>query len=411
MDNKQLLEALLLDEDFLNLPQYEHPANTFMDIFKIKRRELPHSNFLAWLFNPKGEHNLGDLALKIFIQLYFKNNPHQPFGKDESTALSLLDFASMDFDDLKIKREHKNIDLLLISPKNSLCVVIENKINAKERGEQLGKYQNIAKIYKYKYTIYIYISLASQAISNKNYIQLTYLHIVSVLNQILAKYTAQIPEQYASFISNYLQSLQTMLPNEELQKIARELYKKHQQAFDLVFKYKEKSIIEFYKYIENLVKLEKKIIPLKGSKNAIIRFKPTYFNNTTTLHQKGFSEINDGNNITKNWVFLFEFDFREIDFANIGKYPIVFNFVIGAGKTEHRQKLYALCQEHLDVFNGNLKTTLQDWHIVFSKPILTYTEFAEVSVEEIYKIIETRFNELVKIDLPKIIDCFEKELK
>lgn len=43
-----------------------------MDILRVSHKELQHSNFLSWLFNPTESHNLGDFALKEFIKIYFK---------------------------------------------------------------------------------------------------------------------------------------------------------------------------------------------------------------------------------------------------------------------------------------------------------------------------------------------------
>lgn len=115
------LKELILDEDFTNLQNLASEEVNLMEILGVAHRELQHSNFLAWLFNPNESHNLGDFAIKEFIKLYYRENQFEDLGLQ--TKLSVFDFVHLDFDDLEIKREHKNIDLILLSKKNEFCIV------------------------------------------------------------------------------------------------------------------------------------------------------------------------------------------------------------------------------------------------------------------------------------------------
>ena len=107
------LKALMLDEDFTRLQSLVNGEVNLMNILGVSKKELPHSNFLAWFFNVKESHNLGDYAIKEFIKIYFQENELSNFGNKSS--LSVFEFALMNFDDLEVRREHKNIDLILIS--------------------------------------------------------------------------------------------------------------------------------------------------------------------------------------------------------------------------------------------------------------------------------------------------------
>ena len=103
------LKELMLDEDFTSLLNLVNEEVNLMDILRVSHKELQHSNFLAWLFNPNESHNLGDFAIKEFVKIYFKENQYKDFGN--STGLSVFDFVRLDFDDLEIRREYKNTEV------------------------------------------------------------------------------------------------------------------------------------------------------------------------------------------------------------------------------------------------------------------------------------------------------------
>ena len=54
-------------EDFKTIKASLDAFNIF-EVLKIHRREIRHSNFLGWLFDPNGSHNLGDIFLKELIK-------------------------------------------------------------------------------------------------------------------------------------------------------------------------------------------------------------------------------------------------------------------------------------------------------------------------------------------------------
>ena len=81
--------------------------------------------FLAWLLNPNESHNLRDTFLKHFLL-------------DIS-----VEFDTLNFQDFEIRREWKNIDLLIIT--NGFAVCIENKVDSQEHSNQLVRYKEIIK--------------------------------------------------------------------------------------------------------------------------------------------------------------------------------------------------------------------------------------------------------------------------
>lgn len=238
---ENLLKELILDDDFFKLQSLTNKEVNLMDILRVSHKELQHSNFLAWLFSPNESHNLGDYVFKEFIKIYFKENQYENLGG--STGLSVFDFVQLHFDDMEIKREYKNIDLIFLSKKNKFCMIIENKIYATEGGKQLEKYKRIVEgeYADYKHKLYIYLSLEDQNLSDfgrENYVQITYENIVKLLTQILNADQVHLVDQTRFVFEQYLKTLKSMLnQNDEIEILTKQLYAKYKPAFDLVFKY------------------------------------------------------------------------------------------------------------------------------------------------------------------------------
>jgi len=127
---------------FTTFPKFATPE-TLLDEFNIfevlgaVRVELRHSEFLAFLMDPQQSHGLGDDFVKKFLQKAL-------VGVDQSgLPVSAIDLDIWSLDDLEIRREWQNIDILLISENNKFVVLIENKIWSSEHSNQLQRYYQI----------------------------------------------------------------------------------------------------------------------------------------------------------------------------------------------------------------------------------------------------------------------------
>ncbi|MCO6496652.1 MAG: PD-(D/E)XK nuclease family protein [Chitinophagaceae bacterium] len=403
------LKMLLLDEDFTSLQNLVNEEVNLMDILRVSHRELQHSNFLAWFFDPNESHNLGDFALKEFIKIYFKENQFQNLGNE--TGLSVFDFVQLEFDDLEIRREYKNIDLIFLSSRNQFCIVIENKIYSTEKKGQLEKYRNIieAEYSEFKHKIYIFLSLQDQQISEdekKYYVQLNYEHIIKLIEQVISSQRLKIADKTKFVFEQYLQTLKSMLnKNEEIERIAQQLYKKYKSAFDLVFKYSDPTgYNEIWTKLNDLVKSEKSIRSFASNK-TYLRFQPNFlYDNIEKLRKFGL--VSQTDDLTNNWMFLYEFHFVNSQ--------VIFDCKIGSGEQQAREKLYEIYKKHKDEFplvvSG--KEVLKQWHLVFRKQILTSSDiqkYFEDSID-IEKLIEKRFRELIDKNLPQLTGKLNEEI-
>jgi len=285
------LKQLVLDENFTELQNLVNKEVNLMDILNVSHRELQHSNFLAWFFHPKETHNLGDFAIKEFIKIYFKKNQHQDLGK--TSGLSVFKFVNLNFDDLEIKRESKDIDLLFLSKKERLCIVIENKIHATEGEGQLKKYMNkVVEIeneiknetnndnFEFDHKIFIYLSLEDQEISEEEYIQLNYEYVFNLIEQVLK---LNLADNIKWVFEQYKQTLISLLKkNNEVEVIAEGLYKDYKVALDYLNP----------KYNKDIENIEKQVFnKYESSFNLVFKYRPDIVTKLQEIYIKKIEEL------------------------------------------------------------------------------------------------------------------------
>ena len=408
IDIESQLKELILDDDFTSLQGLVNEEINLMDILRVSHKELQHSNFLAWLFDPNSTHGLGDYVFKEFIKIYFRENEFQNLGSEN--GLSVFDFIYFDFNDLIIKREYKNIDLLFLSPKNKFCMLLENKIYAGEGVGQLKKYRGIVDdLYRnYDYKIYIYLSLKDQVINEedeKYYIRLNYLHIIKLLEQILFNAKINLAYQARFVFEQYLGTLKSMLnQNEKIERITLDLYKKYKSAFDLVFKYNisnDNNVIGGI--LQELIDNEPKIYAFKSNK-TYVRFQLDFLrSNLERLINKNLFNAEDS--FVDNWIYLFEFNIRN-NYVN-------FDLKIGQGDVEVRSKLYEIYKKNKSFFNNVSKGKFSPkWHLSFQRTILTEDEILcfdeDQDVEKLKELITMRFKIIMDQDLQQYIEIMNE---
>ena len=82
--------------------------------------EVPHSNIVAWLIDPKGSHGHGDAVFKRIL-----NELRNFIGYEMGEANPEVDAS--DYSDLKIIRNGDDTDIMALSRSNKLAVVIDHR--------------------------------------------------------------------------------------------------------------------------------------------------------------------------------------------------------------------------------------------------------------------------------------------
>ena len=103
MDNK--LASIITDDTFEVIELALKEPNIFRAL-SIERKEIRHSNFIGYILDPKQNHGLNDLILKKLLRdIFFESKTR---GRD------IFDADIIDLSSAEIRREWRNIDLLII---------------------------------------------------------------------------------------------------------------------------------------------------------------------------------------------------------------------------------------------------------------------------------------------------------
>lgn len=251
MTNNEKLEAI---NAFVHDIDCLEPINAMLneinifDILKLDRTEIRHSNILAWLLDPAASHGLGERFLKsMLMDIVDKSN--LPLAK----GISPIDIDLMDLSDVSIIREFpiavqtkdgkkRQLDILIVNSRAKLVFLIENKIDSGEGEDQLKDYRDyILSTYGKDYRVILaYLTPNGQKPSDSNYwVSVDYGSVLDTLNRIYNLYKSNIPDRAQIYIEDYIKTIRRkIMTDTELEQIALNVYLKHKEALDEIFKYR-----------------------------------------------------------------------------------------------------------------------------------------------------------------------------
>ena len=123
--SEETLHKLEADTSFQQLSQKMQTLNIF-EVLGITNAEIRHSNFLAWLLDPNGNHGMGDKFLREFVS---KLGQREVVPENVTVCI--------------VRREWQHIDLLVLCQKEKYLLCVENKVFSGEHDDQLRRYRDI----------------------------------------------------------------------------------------------------------------------------------------------------------------------------------------------------------------------------------------------------------------------------
>lgn len=234
-EQKQALYDFVVNNP--KLEELEAKINAFnpFNVLRISHHEIRHSNVLAWLLDPRGNHGLSDYFLKKFLCNVILVNEDK-----FSDAINIADLSLKDFTSSTVTREEKNIDIQVKSPNNKLILIIENKIESDESEYQLTKYYNEIKASHYDwFKIPVYLTLeGKEAKYHDKFGSFSHGQVLQIIEETLSLKDQYLQPSIKEFILYYFLSLKTTIGmNPEIAKMCKEIYTNHQLAADTLFQY------------------------------------------------------------------------------------------------------------------------------------------------------------------------------
>lgn len=389
MDN-ELEELKNFVMDIEEIEQIAKSINSFnlFETLGMINQEIRHSNVLAWLLDPFQTHNIGYLFLQKFLKdlILFNLN-----SSEQINDQLIFDFETINYEEVEVRREYKNIDLLILINEESknYCIVIENKIRSTESKNQLSKYKAIVdKEFRNYNKIFVFLSPDQQIPTDNEWITYGYDRIQNLLINILSSRKSEFSRSVIEFLDQYLYILRrNIVGDKNIEYICKNLYKKHAKALDLIFQYRPDIYLNIKESIVSFLKEENRIVLDADNPSK------TYIRFTTKKIDEIIPKEGSGWTNSKR-ILLFEFQ-NLSDRLNLKLY-------IGPGEPSLREKLHAILNSERNPIFIQKKTLTDKWHSVYSLEILKKNDYSKFEDNE-YDITDLKIKESLKKEfLPKL---------
>ena len=388
-DIQDVLGKLIIDNQDLDSLESKLSGFNIFEAIGVVRQEIRHSNFIAFLLNPFENHRLGDLFLKkllICILLIRENFPSSPIE---------IDIA--DFEDVEIRREWKNIDILIYSPINSLVCAIENKVDSSEHSDQLRRYEKIISAEfpfpEFK-KIFVYLTKDGLSASYDTWLPLSYEQVVEVIESICDKYQSTMGNDIYTLMRHYVNLVRRhLVSNSEIAKLCQKIYKQHRQALDLIYEHRPDLQMEISEFLQQMIKdsVEEKNIVEDYSDKRYIRFAPKEWDGLdfqkTCSHWTGSKRI-----------LLFEF---VNDPQNLR-----LHLVIGPGDVEIKKDI----SEVMKTLGLSGKHQLKEagWTHIRKQEILSPSDYVDQDLENLQEKIKSLWERAFNHEIKRIREAISR---
>ena len=292
-DIERGLAAAITDPDFESLELTLREPNLFRAL-AISRHEIRHSNFFAFLLDPRENHGLGDILLRKFLRDIFSDSRAQ--------NRKLFDADLMDFRQVEVRRGWRNIDILIDLPDD--VITVENKVDSSEHTRQLRRYQdNVDGEFGAKRKHFVYLTPfgadATEMEDQAVYVNYSYSQIAKIIQDILALYRESISDKMVLYLADYLTTIKReLLMNDRLNELAAKIYRAHKPAFDFVFDNRPDPASILYPYFE--AELKSRGFEIGSRNKGYVRF---------TSKELAQRLPRDGEGWPDKEEFLFEIDY------------------------------------------------------------------------------------------------------
>ncbi|WP_136526012.1 PDDEXK-like family protein [Geomonas ferrireducens] len=246
MDSK--CADIITDQIFEELELSLREPNIFRAL-SIERKELRHSNFIAYILDPRENHGLKDIVLRKLLR--------DVFSESKYPDRTIFDADYLDLNNIEIRREWRNIDILIILKDD--VIIVENKVDTVDHSNQLRRYRKIAdESFATKKRHYVYLTPfgtdPQDTESRSYYINYSYVQIADIIGSILKLYSNSISQKIGFYLSDYLTTIKReLLMNDTLNELALKVYNAHKEAFDFIFENRPDPASLLYRFFEEEV--------------------------------------------------------------------------------------------------------------------------------------------------------------
>ncbi|MGB7249782.1 MAG: PD-(D/E)XK nuclease family protein [Phormidesmis sp.] len=390
-DDEQIALSKLIvnNPDLEKLESLLSEFNLFEAVGMV-RQELQHSNLLAFLLTPSERHGLGDRFLKKLLISAFSESP----------VFSSIEIDIADLTDVEVRREWRNIDLLIYSQSNGWAIAIENKVDSKERSGQLRRYQRTV-VREFPFCLkkaFIYLTKEGEAASRKQWQSLSYGKIANMLEAIQNKHHSSLSSDVQTLIFHYISLIRRhFVSDSEIAQLCRKIYKQHYPALDLIYAHRPDMQLQVSDFLQEMIKGTTSAgIELDDSNKWWVRFALKQWDEKMPVIQKSCDRWTSSRRLV-----LFEFFINKSTMLDL-------NLVIGPGNKADKEAIFDPVKA-LDLPNTiNSKLVEGSWSVINSRRILSKPDYAENNWESIQNKISHAWKKYVEYELTAIAQAVSK---
>lgn len=379
--DRQALEALVVDNPDLERLEALLAQFNIFDAIGVARQELRHSDFLAFLLDPRQNHGLGDAFVKRLVQRAVMAAP------DGHAPLTAIDLDVWSLHDIVVMREWRNIDILLLDEPHHLAILVENKIGSAEHSDQLGRYLRIVHdTYVGWKVLPLYLTPDGDTPSDQRYVAIDYGLVTEVVDGLAETRRSAMDPAVHTLMTHYARTLRRhVVSDSQIAELCRRLYGKHKRALDLIYEHRPDRQAQLYDLLAELVRGTPDLVPDVSSKQYV-RFGVTAWDHPVLRSGTGWTKTGR--------ILLFEFENAPEKLA-LGLY-------VGPGPAETRQLLVERARDHMPPFKVG-KSSTKYHHSIYRRSFLLASDLEHPDWDQVEAKVRQRWQEFVTTDLPPMI--------
>ena len=381
-DERELLEAFVVNNPDLEYLEALLAKFNLFEAVGTVRQELRHSDFLAFLLDPRGNHRLGDAFLKRLLKHILVAMPAPP--------LSAVEIDVADLDDAEVRREWQHIDILVHDPATRLVCAIENKIDSSEHSGQLCRYRKIVqRRFGDQRMLFVYLTPEGVEPSDDAYFALDYKKVADIVDAVRRSRESTLGADVRTLLEHYTTMLRRhIVTDSEIAELCRKLYQEHKQALDLIYEHRPDLQYELYEYLKQLIEdslEEHELVPQHSTKSQI-HFAIKDWDDHQAQH------MGEG---SRDRILTFRFA-NGVDYLHL-------RFVIGPGPQRVRQALFQEFKKHPDIFSHASGQVGQTHKTVHQRThILGAGDYEDPDLDQMKEKVQKVWQDFLRDDLKRI---------
>jgi hypothetical protein len=385
LSDQAVLETFLIENPDLERLELLLDEFNLFEALGVVRQELRHSDFLGFLLDPRQPHGLGDMFLTLFLRRVVQSSDL------EALPFSAIDLTLWDLAETEVRREWRNIDLLILNRAHRFVIVIENKIGTSEHSNQLQRYREAAsREFEGWQLAGIYLTPDGEIPSDPSFIPCSYALVHEAINTLLEG-RAAIGEEVRSAIRHYGQLLQRhVVSDSEIAALCQRIYQRHKRALDLIYEHRPDRVGLAQQFLREAVENESGFA-LDQTSKSYIRFTPKAWDIEALRQGQGWTSTG------RMLLFEFSYDYR----------GIVLQLYLGPGPRDVREHLFSAALE-LDEFGPASRALNKKWNnLVKSQIVVSATDLEEFDAETLEELLQKFWDGLRSERIPTLVAALE----